>query len=67
MTRNQGEEDKDQGRMWMSITVIAEARVRRTATSHCNIDSLAKGQWPPIGEGVFTRVEVHVEHHGFPH
>ena len=43
----------------MRMTEIAEARLRRTATSYCNIDSLAKGQWPPIGEeGVFTRVRL---------
>jgi hypothetical protein len=46
---------------------MAEARLRRTATSYCNIDSLAKGRWPPIGEeGFFTRVEAHAEHYGFP-
>jgi hypothetical protein len=51
----------------MRMTEIAEACLRRTATSYCNIDSLAKGRWPPIREeGVFTRVEAHAEHHGFP-
>jgi hypothetical protein len=46
---------------------IAEARLRRTATSHCRMDSLAKGQWPRIGEeGSFTGVDAHVEHYGFP-
>jgi hypothetical protein len=46
---------------------MAEARLGRTATYYCNIDSLAKGQWLPIGEeGAFTRVEAHAEHHGFP-
>lgn len=40
----------------MRMTEIAEARLRRIATAYCNIDSLAKGQWPLIGEeGVFTR------------
>jgi hypothetical protein len=67
ITRKQGEEGEGRGRTWMRMTEIAEARLRRTATSYCNIDSLAKGRWPPIGEeGVFTRVEAHAEHYGFP-
>jgi len=49
------------------MTEIAEARLRRTATSYCNMDSLAEGQWPLIGEeGVFTRVEACAVNHGFP-
>ena len=67
MTRNRGEEDEGRGRMWMRMTEIAEARLRRTATSYCNVDSLAKGKRPLIGEeGVFTRVGAYAEHHGFP-
>ena len=67
MTRNQGEEGEGRGRTWMRMTEIAKARLRRTATSYCNIDSLAKGQRPLIGkEGVFTRVGAHAEHHDFP-
>jgi hypothetical protein len=55
------------GCTWMRMTEIAEARLRRTAASYCNIDSLAKGQRPPIGEeGVFTRVVAHAQHHGLP-
>jgi hypothetical protein len=51
----------------MRMTETAEARLRRTATSYCNVDSLAKGQRPLIGEeGVFTRVGAHAEDHGFP-
>ena len=66
MTRSQGGEGEGRGRMWMRMTEIAEARLRRTATSYCNIDSLAKEQWPPIEEeGVFTRVDAHAHHHGF--
>jgi hypothetical protein len=65
--QNRGEEDGGWGRTWMRMTEMAEARLRRTATSYCNIDSLAKGRWPPIGEeGVFARVEAHAEHHSFP-
>jgi hypothetical protein len=46
---------------------IAGARLRRTATSHCRMDSLAKGQWSSTGEeGVFTGVDAHVGHYGFP-
>jgi hypothetical protein len=51
----------------MRMTEIAEARLRCTATSYCNVDSLAKGQWPLITEeGVFTRVEADAGNHGFP-
>jgi hypothetical protein len=65
--RNRGEEGEGRGHMWMSMTEIAKARLRRTATSYCNVDSLAKGQRPFIGEeGVFTRVGAHTEYHGFP-
>jgi hypothetical protein len=65
--RNRGEEGEGRGRTWMRMTEMAEARLRRTATSYCNIDSLAKGRWPPIGEeGVFARVEAHAEHRSFP-
>jgi hypothetical protein len=67
MSRNQGEEGEGRGRTWTRMTEIAEARLRCTATSYCNTDSLAKGQWPPIGEeGVFTRVEAYADDHGFP-
>ena len=67
MTRNQGEGDEGRGRMWMRMMVIAEACLRRTATSYCIVDPLAKVQWPLIAEkGVFTRVEAHAERHGFP-
>jgi hypothetical protein len=46
---------------------IAEARLRRMATSHYRMDSLAKGQWPPVGEeGVVTGVDAHVEHYDLP-
>lgn len=48
------------------LTENAKARLRRTASSYYNIDSLAEEQWPTIGEeGVFTRSEAHAEHHGF--
>ena len=67
MTQNQDDKDEGRGRMWMRMTEIAEARLRCIATSYCNVDSLAKGEWPLIGEeGVFTRVGAHAEHHGFP-
>ena len=67
MTRNQGEGDEGRGRMSMRMIVIAEACLRRTATSYCIVSLLAKGQRPLIAEkGVFTRVEAHAEHHGFP-
>jgi hypothetical protein len=54
ITRNQGEGGEGQGRMWMKMTAIAEARLRRTATSYCTEDSLAEGQCPLREEGVFT-------------
>jgi hypothetical protein len=67
MMRNRGEEGEGWGRTWMRITETAKAHLRRTATSYCDIDALAEGRWPPIREeGVFTRVEAHPEHHGFP-
>jgi hypothetical protein len=51
----------------MRMMEIAEARLRRKATSYCNIDSLAKGQRPLIREeGVFTRVEAYAGDYGFP-
>jgi hypothetical protein len=42
--RNRGEEDGGRGRTWMRMTEMAEARLRRTATSYCDKDSLAEGQ-----------------------
>jgi hypothetical protein len=61
MIRNQGREDQGRGRIWMRMTAIAEARLRRTATSYCIVDSLAKVQWPLIEEeGVFTRAAATV-------
>jgi len=67
MMRNPGEGDGGRERMWRRMMVIAKSCLRRIATSYCVIGSLAKGQWPPIiDEGVFTRVEAHAEHHGFP-
>lgn len=41
---NQGEDVEDRGRTRMGMMEIVEARLRRTATSYCNMDSLAKGQ-----------------------
>jgi hypothetical protein len=65
--RNQGEGEEGRERMWMRMMVIAKACLKRTATPYCIVDSLAKGRWPLITEkGVFTRVEAHAEHHGFP-
>lgn len=61
MMRNQGDEGEGQERMWMRMMAIDEARCRRAATSYCIVDSLAKGQCPPIGEeGVFTRATATV-------
>jgi hypothetical protein len=41
--QNQGEGVEVRERLWMRMTAIAEARLRRTATSYCIVDSLAKG------------------------
>jgi hypothetical protein len=43
------------------MTVIAELRLRCTATAYCIVDSSAEGQWPAVGkEGISTRVTATV-------
>jgi hypothetical protein len=57
--QGQGEGNKDQGHIWTRMMAIAGALQKRTATSYCIVDSLARGQWPSIGEkGAFTWASI---------